>query len=97
MSGQRMVEVIFVFLISLAVLAVLDMTFGDAMDALQATFTAITPHLQMSAGWMGIANTILGLWGSEFFNSFMIVIIMLVIWVGKSVISSVLYSRQGNY
>ena len=97
MSGSRLVEVCFVFIISLATLAILDMTFGDSMDALQASFTAITPHLQMSAGWMGIANTILGLWGTEFFNSFMIVIIMLVVWVGKSVISSVLYSRQGNY
>lgn len=97
-SGSRFGEIVMVFAISLATLAVLNMSFGEVMDSLHYQFVNLTASLlasgHISGAWAAVLTNITGLWASVFWNSFVIVIIALIIWIAKSVLFEDSYSRR---
>lgn len=89
-----MVEAAMVFIISLAMLIVVNVCFGGAMESLHGSFSTQLTTLHLTAGWVAVGSNILLMWDSIFFNLFMFIVILLVVWVAKTAIIEAGYSRQ---
>lgn len=96
MASQAWIEACMTFMVVLIAVYFIDATFGLSMSALYNTFVNLTPTLTMSAGWKGVATSVLGTWVHPlygFWATCVVSVIITGIWLGLKAIMNVDYSR----
>ena len=93
MSMNGYIRAAFAFMTAVAMVYILEITYGAAMDVLYLTFKNLTPTLPMAAGWMYQADHTLDGW-KWFYRAFLIVLIAIAVWMVSTIIQMVDYARQ---
>jgi hypothetical protein len=92
MAMARFMSAFLVFMITVVALYVITITFGSAMDQMAYMFPGIQANMTLPANWDGIATKTLTYWGLMW-RSITVIIISLGLWVVRTALVDVDYSR----
>jgi hypothetical protein len=92
---QRESQTVFVAIALTLMVRLLYMTFGVAMDAMFASFTALAASITVSAGWHTAINNVLALWtgATGFFAMETAMYILIWGWVAMTLVMDMGYNK----